>query len=613
MIIRKSTARARQWRFGQSGDLLESMPEDFGAFLLGLPGQPQAPLNSLPLIQRVLARVALLVSARVADGFAWHNACLELKPANWKIILEQTKPDYLLVESCFYDSARAWPLLAFNHDCRNRIYQEIVKTARKSGIPSIFWHTLGPEMLPYFLEACRAFDIIACAESESIEILKKKNIEAALLPYAFSPEQFNPLSNPRLAPPTGNLIFDGIGSMLRFPKICSALEYFKNLDLAIVDSGMITPEYNLRHFYDSELSAKALGNISQTRIQDVFKNSAGYLSLSPEKYPMPLTQWRSLEAAACRLPVLHVGKPDEFMASFAEIFANAGDAAECWREMRQNPLARERAGHLAWRKTHQEHTFAKRMAQIHRLLDLPGDPFPVAKASIITPSIRSINFPQAMRRYEDQTWPNKEFVYVFNGPEEDAPILSPSRDDIHIMRISQDHATGMAMNAGIMAARGEYIFRMDDDDLYGADYVGDRMIYFREFNVDSLSNARAWFTFGDSGLAAMGSTSKVHQDNTVAALGSLTYQILNFPGGTWSLKRSFALRLGFTGGANAWADVAFLLKGMFFAINSAHIKTDAFNFCVRRNNPEEHTWSVSKAELKSYLGKIEVPLGEIFV
>lgn len=613
MIIRKSTAKARQLHFGQSGDLLEALPEDFGTFLLGLPERLHTPINALPLLQHNLAKVALLASTRVAEGFGWHNICLELKPDNWQIIIKNTRPDYLLVESCFYDSARAWPLLAFNRANCSRIYQMMGETARKTNVPSIFWHTLGFETLPYFLDACRAFDIIACAESESIEFLKKRGIAARLLPYAFSPEQFNPLTVPRFAPSTDNLIFDGIAAMIRFPEICASLEYFKNMDLAIVDSGLITPEYNLSHFHNRELAAKVVGNVSQTLIQNLYKDSGAYLSLSPQKEPSPVVRWRSLEAAACRIPILHVGKHDNFMAGYAEIFTSAGDAADRWRELSQKPLDRERAGHLAWRKTHQEHTFVKRMSQIHQWLNLPGEPISMPKASIITPSIRRGNFGHSLSQYQTQTWPDKELVYVYNGSVTEMPQANFERKDIKIIMVSADHAAGMAMNAGIAASCGEVVFRLDDDDLYGANYVADRMIYFSEFNIDSLSNARAWITFGDNGEAFLGASSAIPQDNTVAALGSMTYQIMTFPGGSWAMRRSFVSRLGFTGAANAWADVAFLLKGMFFAKNSAHIKTDSFNFCVRRNKPQEHTWSVSKAELKKYLADRETPLDKIFI
>lgn len=611
MIIRKSTAKARQLRFGQSGDVLEALPEDFGAFLLGLPKNLYVPISSLPLRQRNLARVGIFASSRVVDGFSWHNTCLELTPANWQVIIERTRPDYLLVESCFYDSARAWPLLPFGSVNLLRIYKIIGQSARKAGVPSIFWYTLGPDLLPYFIDALSAFDIIACAEEVSCEILKKKNLEPRLLPYAFSPEQFNPLTNPRLESKSDALIFDGIASMMRFPDIRLKLRYFADLDLTIIDTGLITPDYNLQRFYERDLAAKVVGNISQTRVQDVYKNSGGYLSI--DEGLSPASQWRSLEAAACRLPVLHIGSTGSFIDQFSKNFKNPVEATEYWQELCRRPLEREREAHLAWRKTHQKHTFANRMAQIHQWLNLAGDPFPILKAGIITPSIRKDNFNFALSQYEMQNWPNKEFVYIFNGATQEMPSPQLGRKDIKIILIPSEYAAGMVMNAGIMTSNADVLFRLDDDDLYGASYVADRMIYFREFNIDSMTNARTWLTFGESGLASIATPDIIPQDNTVFALGSATYQVMTFPGATWAMRKDFARHLGFMGAANAWADVAFLLKGMFFASDSAHIKTDAFNFCVRRNDPQKHTWSASREELKKYMKNSETPLADIFI
>lgn len=115
-----------------------------------------------------------------------------------------------------------------------------------------------------------------------------------------------------------------------------------------------------------------------------------------------------------------------------------------------------------------------------------------------------------------------------------------------------------------MEARGEFVFRLDDDDIYGEHYIADRMIHFREFAIDSLSNARAWMSF-DGRVARVTRVDRIPQDDTVLALGSATYQLLGYTGASWGARRDFALRLGFLEAANAHADVAFLSRAMTLA------------------------------------------------
>ena len=136
MIIRKTAAKSRLLRFGCSGDSVAVPPETLNALLYFLPPRLERPLSALPVQCRQLARVAMIASPRVHDGFAWHNACYELTPANWQAVLRLTRPDYLLVESCLYDSARAWNLHAFDSAAYATQFRTLAEAARTAGVAS---------------------------------------------------------------------------------------------------------------------------------------------------------------------------------------------------------------------------------------------------------------------------------------------------------------------------------------------------------------------------------------------------------------------------------------------------------------------------------------------
>lgn len=199
---------------------------------------------------------------------------------------------------------------------------------------------------------------------------------------------------------------------------------------------------------------------------------------------------------------------------------------------------------------------------------------------------------------------------MFNGPVDRMPNLE--RPDVRMIAVPPEHAAGMAMSAGVMEARGEFVFRLDDDDIYGEHYIADRMIHFREFAIDSLSNARAWMSF-DGRVARVTRVDRIPQDDTVLALGSATYQLLGYTGASWGARRDFALRLGFLEAANAHADVAFLSRAMTLAPASAHLRVNPFNLCVRRGAPARHTWGAGRTELDTLLDFEEVPLAGVFL
>lgn len=617
MIIRKASARSRLLRFGCSGDSVDVPPEALGALLYFLPPSLERPLAALPVKRQQLARVAMIASPRVHDGFAWHNACYELTSSNWQAVLRLARPDYLLVESCLYDSARAWNLHAFDSASYAAQLHTLAEAARMAGVPSVFWYTLGEDMLDFFLEGMRTFDFVGCADTLALERLTRSGIAAHPLPWAFAPEQFNPLTNFKLAeyPPT--LLFDGIARMMRFPLVRETLDALRDMNLHIIDTGMLTTPYNLERFPHRALAAHVRGDVSQTIVQELYKTVGAYLSVEDAPGCLPPAQhWRALEAAACRCPVLHCGNAghnETFLKDFVEILPSPEAIKTRYTELLAQSLERERAGHLAWRAAHNRHTFAHRMDAIHSWLGISRTAVPKPLASIVTPSMRPQNQAHVLRQYEQQSYPCKELVYVFNGDAGQIPSLPTDRQDIRIVHVPREYSTGMVMNAGLQEAKGEYVFRLDDDDLYGHNYVSDRMIYFREFDINALSNSRSFITFENNGFVSILGVEEISQDNTVFSMGNASYSILKFTGGSIAMKKNYALYAAYQEQAYAYTDVAILFKNIFFTPCVAYCKVDALNFCVVRHDIAGHTWAAPRQEIMQYTQAGSVPLPAVFM
>lgn len=617
MIIRKTAAKSRLLRFGCSGDSVAVPPETLNALLYFLPPRLERPLSALPVQCRQLARVAMIASPRVHDGFAWHNACYELTPANWQAVLRLTRPDYLLVESCLYDSARAWNLHAFDSAAYATQLRTLAEAARTVGVPSIFWYTLDEGTLGLFLEGMRAFDFVGCADVRALERLTRSAIAARPLPWAFAPEQFNPLTNFKLAEYPPMLLFDGIARMMRFSHVREVLEGLRDADLHIIDTGMLISPYSLGHFQNKALAALVQGCVSQTLVQEIYKTAGAYLSVedAPDCLP-PVQHWRALEAAACRCPVLHCGNPghnEAFLRDFVEFFPSPDAVKTRYAALQSRPLERERAGHLAWRAAHDRHTFAHRMDSIHSWLGISRAAVPQPLASIVTPSMRPENQAHVLRQYEQQTYPRKELVYVFNGEADQAPSLPWDQQDIRLVHVPREYSTGMVMNAGLQAAKGEYVFKLDDDDFYGNHYVADRIIYFREFDIITLGTTRSFFAFKGEREAFSLNKHKPRQDCIASSLGNVEYSLSSFTGATIAMSRAHALSIGYQEQAYAYADVSFLYKNIFFAPTASCVNMDRLNFCVQRGNPQEHTWAASRKELCRMGNGETVRLEEIFL
>ena len=620
MIIRKSSSRARALRLGGSGDSVEVFPELLDTVLYGIPQKLTYSLSALPVKRRSLARIALLASPRVRDGLSWHTTCHELTPSNWDAVIRLMRPDYMLVESCLYDSRRSWNLAAFDAESYAQKMKALADAARKANVPSIFWYTLDVSMVDIFAEGMRAFDFVACADEVALERLKQLGISARSLLWAFSPEQFNPLTNFKLTVPPPFLLFDGATRMMRFGHIQNVLNAIHDLDLTIVDSGMLTSTYNIERCPNKDLASKIKGNISQTCIQEIYKQATAYLSIPDFPGRMtPAYVWRSLEAAACRVPVLHCDKEasSSFLSEFSEICASPEQVRELYHSLKTVPLEQERRGHMAWRTVHSRHTFAHRIDTLHQWLGIEKKAVETPRATIVTPSMRLENQKHALAQYRAQTWPNKDFFFVLNGDDvsqADVLLQEAQRDpDVHVAHVPREFSTGMVMNAGLNMADGDYVFKMDDDDMYGENYVADRMIYFREFDIKVMGTARSFFAFKGEDIAYSFDKMKLRQDKIVNSLGNVEYSLSSFSGATVAMQREYGRLVGYQEQAYAYADVSFLYKGIFFTPGCASLNMDILNFCVQRGNAAEHTWTISKKELLHMSLGNSIPLEKIFI
>lgn len=616
MIVRKNGASARHLRFSTDGDTLDAAPEIMESLLYWLPPARSLPLSAAPVRCRRLAKIALLASRRVRDGLAWHNACYELTPHNAAAVLGLAKPDYLLVESCINDGARAW-----NHACFARswpdILQRMAAAAARHQVPSIFWYTLGADMIDFFQEGMRAFDHVACADAAALERLRNRGIAARLLPWAFAPEQFNPLRNFHPQERKAGLLFDGIARMMRFPHVRDILRIFQAEDLDIIDTGMLVAPYNLERWPDEALKARVRGCVSRTMVQEFYKTAVACLSIpEADGTVAPGIQWKALEAAACRCPVLQCGAPGGDagpLADCARYFGRAQDALDAYREFTANPIRREHAAQKAWRAAHSRHTFLHRMRVFHEWAGLDTSPFAAPLASVIVPSMRPENIAHVLEQYSRQTYAPKELVYVFNGARTQMPPLPHEARDMTFLSVPGEYTTGTVMNAGIGAASGAYVFKFDDDDLYGENYLADRMLYFGEFDLSALSNARTFMTHADSGEAFLWEAPCGDPDETVFCLGNTTYDMLKFTGGSMAMRRDYALRVAFQEQTYAYADVAILLKGIFLTPLAPYAKVNGLNLCVVRKDAACHTWRLSRGEMEQYVREKGVPVASVFI
>jgi hypothetical protein len=284
-----------------------------------------------------------------------------------------------------------------------------------------------------------------------------------------------------------NILFDGWADLDRMTEELSVLEEIKPYGLSIIESRYkifrrridVLPDYK----------DYILGCVSEQSRILALKYAKSYVTFGQTISTDTTQQWMSLEATASRLPVVHHGNICEkdvregVVIERPEQEAFLGELAR----FQEDGLYQEKSAHLGWRKTYQSHTFAHRMRTICKTIGIEHDWIEYPKASLITPTYRRDMLPRCLQTFERQTYPNKELILVFNGnevPSHGELGLENPRSDVKLANVPNDLFTGACMNVAHLMASGEFIFKLDDDDHYGNNYLADCMLYLKVLEID---------------------------------------------------------------------------------------------------------------------------------
>lgn len=547
-------------------------------------------------------RIALLGSERLYRGFSYECEILLVTPDNWKQVLRYGKPDMFLVESCMHTATGHW-YLAQTGNPEDSAVLKPVRLANKLGIPTVYWLTAGIEYHELYARFMRHFSTVFCADSEELDLLAKEGVDAQLLEPAVQPRLFSPIMElDKAALPGFSIVSDGLADALTYPDyILKHGAEFQELGLRIYDSVDRIWKTKVRDY--PSLKEMLIGSVDFESRRFLLRYAKAYLCLPDRNTTRTEQEWQALEAAASRLPVFYNGvfAENDLRADFAiQIRENKSFFAELLRHL-EGYLHRERIAQATWRHVLTRHTLSLRLAVICQRIGVAYAYDENPKCTLVAPTFRANLIGRMVEQYDRQRYPNKELVIVFNGNLRDMPDLTPLcklRDDIKVVRVPSELHAGPCMNLGIQAASGEFVFRFDDDDHYGENYVFDNMLYRKCLDYAIGGKVFRYFTYKTEkkGVRIFDRkrSSLEFRRPAVFSLDTFDFEFTPFSGATQGGKKATFVEHAFPHSVFGAADTA-LLDG--FKSNKARLTGvifDDLNFVVERRDNADHTWKVSE-------------------
>lgn len=519
------------------------------------------------------------------------------------------------MESITRSSDGVWNTSAAAEPEQQEMLARALMIAREKLVPTVFWLTAGQEKFADYQKTADMFDLIACADPKTAEHLVKEGRNAVYLPPCVQPIIFNPFrhlndqSSPEL-----NILFDKGTDLLDFDTVRSAVKGLSQHGLTIFESRTAQGDGSRSvPVSDQGQDISPFKFVSSKERLAALKNAKAYVSCRTSTSTWVEQQWMALEAAACRLAVVHLGRLEaNDLLSDVVIDCSCEEEflLEFFRQSKDR-LYRERIAHLAWRHVNEHHTYTHRIAQLCRELNLTHDWVEYPKVSVITPTYRRSLLKRCVENYEEFDYPNKELVIVFNGNDlPDASELGVSkRYDITVTYVPSDLFAGAALNLGHLAASGKYVFRVDDDDYYGPEYLKDMVFSARALNADLFGKTPVPLIFEGSNEIYVKEGSK---EFVIVELDSIQDGMVWLGGNTVAGEANFI-------NSNRYIDHTYGAADSSMQLNIASLGNpcialmDKFNVVAFRNaDTKMHTWKEEAEKLMKNRQKL-TEKGEYFV
>jgi spore maturation protein CgeB len=543
----------------------------------------------------VVAAVILDDFSQLALGYEWVQVCVT--PQDWRDQLAANPVDVLFVESAWNGNGGTWRLAMTTDDGPSPQLRALVEHCRSAGVPTVFWNKEDPPNYDLFLGTARLFDHVFTVDAGRIPDYERDlgHSRIGLLPFGAQPRIHTPVRH-------------GAG---RVREVAFAGSYFadKHDERRAQMEHVLEPALPLglevfsrlagrdqRYQFPRAYAGALVGSLPYRRMLGAYTAYKVFLNVNSVTASPTMCARRLFELSAAQTPVLS-GPAASIEPFFGDTVRVTRSAEETTRELRallQHEDYRDRLGLRAHRRVLDAHTYGHRVDTVLSMVGLDTRTRDVGISAVV-PTMRPGQVDHVLGFIAAQAHQDLELVLVTHGFEVDGADvrrrselagLDPSRVVV-VARPSTD-TLGACMNAGVEAASGRYVAKMDDDNVYAEHYLRDLV---RAFDYTDAAVVGKWAEY--------------------ALLTETGASLLRFPdaehryvdlvqGGTLLLESDLAKRLRFEDLPRR-VDTTFLDKVR--ADGGRVYSTDRFNFVsVRASTPDGHTWPVSDVELLSRRG-----------
>lgn len=546
--------------------------------------------------------VAFIGSHELRCELAFDARISEVADEDWKTTLTPGKHRFLLVETVWEACNRQWRYkLARDGGSRER-FEELVAHCRSISLPVVVWFRETPDHYPQFAWLAELADHTYVSDEELLQRFRRDfpGREISMLAPAIQPAMHNPLRSYGLMDASKafehRILFDGWWDLQAGAAGSPQLEALKQHGLLVSESEWDFGAVRLGDV--PEFQKFTIGCLSRQE-----RLTANRLFGAQVFLGEPLSgAWRT-ETAMLRVAASGglVARLDGAAAPLPELQlpgAEGRQPSECLPSLLSDPIARAAWSHRAWRSLASHHTIGHRLQRIADDLSLEIRFLPKQeRIACLLVTMRPDLLAGCIERFRRDAYPYKELIVVVNRDDcspADFDGLAHGDEPIRIFVAGRCRSLGACLNFALSRTDAPFWAKVDDDDLYGPNYLSDMMLYQRAGPFKVFGKPPV-FGYLESGDELLWDSEWARHVNLVHDAGRARAALV--AGGTLSGCRSILDVVSFSERRRGGSDSDFIRRCYEQGFDVAAL--DGFNFVrFRSDKTGFHTWNLPEEEVR---------------
>jgi spore maturation protein CgeB len=523
---------------------------------------------------------------------------------SWTSQLEEANFDLLFVESAWAGNGGDWSYHLTGTSAPRPAFIEMVDAFKAKGVPAVFWNKEDPPHFEDFLDSAKLFDFVFTSDSRMIERYKQElgHERIASLSFGAQPEFHNPVRP--INQERRDVAFAGMYFAHKFPERREQMEIVLG---GAADVSSKLPNgldiFSRQHGGDEKYqfpepyASHVVGSLPYDQMLTANKYYNVFLNVNSVVDSPSMCARRIFEITAAGTPV--VSAPSTAIKNFfdgSEVMEvhSREEASHAIRSLVRSPQLRDRMAHLGQRRIWSEHTYAHRARQIEEFIGLsqrensPSAMTTRPTVSVIVPTIRPQQIEHILSTVGSQHAVDVELILATHGfeidPEDFATLATRHGvNDFKVLALGKELTLGDCLNRAVAAATRDFITKMDDDDLYGDNYLADQVAAIRFSGATIVGKQAHYMYLADSNATLLRFAEREHRFTNMVMGPTMLGYAETFKSTPFESR-------------SRGEDTQFLKDVL--ANGGSIYSSDRFNFTqMRGNDGEAHTWNVSDAEL----------------